>query len=195
MTSLRRCRFPTSLVFFLLSAACAFAAPEDGFAGAQKIEGTHFTLHLSSPPAPSGLVRQLDIGAADKLLAGTPVEAEDSAEAELAQATDALFVRICDILDMPLFSYKGEIKVCRDEEQLARIYKNLFDKELEGPIGSFYVFDLNTIYVTQENFRRPTLGHEIGHAVISNYFVVQPPIKIQEVLAGYVEYQLRKTSP
>jgi len=39
------------------------------------------------------------------------------------------------------------------------------------------------------------LGHEIGHAVISNYFVVQPPIRIQEVLAGYVEYQLRKAAP
>ena len=37
------------------------------------------------------------------------------------------------------------------------------------------------------------LGHEIGHAVISHYFVVLPSVKVQEVLAVYVEYQLRKT--
>jgi len=179
-----------------LSAACAFAAAEDGFGSARKIEATRFTVYVPVGSSTSALVRQLDIGASDKLLAGAAVEAEDvSPEAELSRATDALFQRVCDILDMPLFDYKGSIKVCRDEEHLARIYKNLFDKELEGPMGSFYVYDLNTIYITQESFQGPTLGHEIGHAVISNYFVVQPPIKIQEVLAGYVEYQLRKTSP
>lgn len=33
----------------------------------------------------------------------------------------------------------------------------------------------------------------MGHALMSHYFVVQPSVKIQEVLAGYVEYQLRKS--
>jgi hypothetical protein len=36
------------------------------------------------------------------------------------------------------------------------------------------------------------LGHEIAHAIMSHYFVVLPSEKIQEVLAGFVEYQLRK---
>jgi len=36
--------------------------------------------------------------------------------------------------------------------------------------------------------------HEIAHAVISHYFIVPPPAKIQEVLAGYVEYDLRKST-
>jgi hypothetical protein len=59
---------------------------------------------------------------------------------------------------------------------------------------SFYVYDLNTIYVSAGSFKREVLGHEIAHAVISHYFVVQPPMKAQEVLAGYVEYQLREAT-
>ena len=54
--------------------------------------------------------------------------------------------------------------------------------------------DINTIYITAENFKKAVLGHEVAHAVISHYFVVQPSMKVQEVLAGYIEYQLRKTA-
>jgi hypothetical protein len=32
----------------------------------------------------------------------------------------------------------------------------------------------------------------MAHALISNYFVVAPPPKVQEILAGYVEYSVRK---
>jgi hypothetical protein len=76
---------------------------------------------------------------------------------------------------------------------LAGIYRRLFDRDL-GEVKSFYVYELNTIYTSAENFRRGIIGHEIGHAIMSHYFVVQPPVKIQEVLAGYVEYQLRKSA-
>jgi hypothetical protein len=38
------------------------------------------------------------------------------------------------------------------------------------------------------------LGHEIAHAIISSFFIVPPPEKIQEVLAGYVDYSLLKKS-
>jgi len=57
---------------------------------------------------------------------------------------------------------------------------------------SFYVNDISAIYISGENFRREILGHEIAHAIINHYFVVSPPIKVQEILAKYIEYQLRK---
>ncbi len=38
------------------------------------------------------------------------------------------------------------------------------------------------------------LGHEMGHVIISHYFVVPPSYRIQEVLTGYVEFQLRKSN-
>jgi hypothetical protein len=92
---------------------------------------------------------------------------------------------------MQLYSLQGKIKICKDFAQLSTIYCNFFNKELGAT--SFYVSDLNTIYTSAENFKREIIGHEIVHAIISHYFVVLPSVKIQEVLAGYVEYQLRKT--
>jgi len=59
---------------------------------------------------------------------------------------------------------------------------------------SFYVFDSNTIFISYQDLTLGMLGHEIAHAVISGYFVVPPPDKVQEVLAGYVEYSLRKAA-
>lgn len=185
-----------SLTFIILGSVSAFAAPDDGFGQAKKIESSHFSIYYRPSSDPLDLTQQLNITPSDRLLVGTSVTAGGSASVELAQATDILFSLVCNILDMQLYSYRGSIKVCLNEDELHSIYQNLFGKAPEsGHLGSFYVYELNTIYITQESFKRSILGHEIGHAVISNYFVVQPSVKIQEVLAGYVEYQLRKTAP
>jgi hypothetical protein len=50
----------------------------------------------------------------------------------------------------------------------------------------------NTIYVSLKDVSLGMLAHEVAHAIISSYFVVAPPEKVQEVLAGYVEYSIRK---
>jgi len=104
---------------------------------------------------------------------------------------DTLFSQVCDILDMQLYNFHGTIKIYRDFKQVNAIYKNLFNRELPKS-HSFYAYNLNTVYISAEHFSREVLGHEIGHAVISHYFVVLPSVKIQEVLATFVEYQLRK---
>ena len=52
--------------------------------------------------------------------------------------------------------------------------------------------DINTIYVDSENININIFGHELSHAIQSHYFVVPTSNKMQEILAGYVEYQLRK---
>ncbi|MFH0876741.1 MAG: hypothetical protein V1863_00770 [Candidatus Omnitrophota bacterium] len=186
------------LAFLFASGTSVFAQQaDDGFGPAKKTEAQHFSVYYKQQLDPSSLARQLDVSATDSLLAGKPVGAQGSADTELAAALDVLFSLVCDVLDMQLYSYKGKIKICLDEGQLKILYNNLYGKDPpnSGHVGSFYVHELNTIYVTKESFQRNILGHEIGHAVISNYFVVQPSIKIQEVLAGYIEYQLRKSTP
>jgi hypothetical protein len=35
-------------------------------------------------------------------------------------------------------------------------------------------------------------GHEMAHAAISNFFVAIPPVKVSELFAMYVEYNLIK---
>jgi len=167
-----------------------FADIDDGFGASRSIQGRHFTIYYAPQLDAQELARQLNVGISDRLLAG---QAVGTGSVNLAEMIDALFVRVCGILDMHLYSYEGKIKVCRDHNQLKEIYRYLFGSDL-GNIRSFYVHELNTVYISLENFKREVIGHEIGHAVISHYFVVLPSMKVQEVLAVYVEYQLRKGS-
>jgi len=116
-----------------------------------------------------------------------------SLEGELADMLDTLFAQVCTILDMQLYSFKGIIKICRDSSQLNYIYHQIFNDDPRNMTRSFYAFINNTIYTSPENFILGVIGHEMGHAIISHYFVILPLVKIQELLAAYVEYQLRST--
>lgn len=180
-----------SAIIFISSTGMAFSV-DDGFVAAKKIPGKHFTVLYESGVDVSALLEQLNIGPSDRLLAGKPTETKFSPEEELIEMLDTLFIRVCDILDMRLYnSFEGTIKICRNDEQLRQIYFNLLSNELNSNFP-FYIYSFNTIYVSAENFTNAAMGHEIAHAVISHYFVVLPSVKVQEVLAGFVEYQLRK---
>lgn len=179
-----------ALVLFSLGSSKA-SALDDAFGPARKIKSKHFSIYYGPQIEAAALTRQLNISPSDKFLVGKSLEKESSSETELAQALDILFIRVCDIMDMQLYSFEGNLKICQDRNQLTRIYNALFNKELKD-LDSFYVYSLNTIYISKDDFKPEKLGHEIGHAVISHYFVVQPSVKIQEILAGYVEYQLRR---
>jgi hypothetical protein len=157
---------------------------DDGFGAAKSEKGKHFTLFYAPAINPVDLAMRLDVNNP-----GIRVEGETGGSS-LSGMLDVLFARVCDILDMQLYSYEGNIKVCRDAGQLNSIYQGMFGKALSVP--SFYVNELNTIYVDQEHFTQWIIGHEMSHAIQCHYFVVSPPAKISEVLAGYVEYELRK---
>lgn len=173
----------------LFGAGVAFAV-EDGFLASGKIEGKHFTVFLSPQIDVAALTKQLNITLSDKLLAGVSIDGKLSEKEELADALDILYIRVCDILDMNLYSFKANIKICSDSQRLNGIYQVFFKKNSKET-RSFYAYAANTIYTCAENFSREIIGHEIAHAVISNYFVVLPSEKVHEVLAGYVTYQLR----
>lgn len=172
--------FAACLVFRASSGFCL----DDGFGSAKKVQGQHFTLMYAPQVDFSGLSMSLDFRPADMLSSG------GSTSGSLTDMLDSLFTKVCDIMDMQLYSYQGTIKVCRDAEQLNSVYRVIFGRDLT--LSSFYVNDLNTIYIDQQHFTQWVLGHEMSHAIQCHYFVVPPPVKVSEVLAGYVEYQLRK---
>jgi hypothetical protein len=181
---------PAIVVFFLQSGLVFALEIEDGFGSAGKIESKHFVVYYTPQVDIAGLVQRLNISPSDRLLAGQAINRGGPYESELAEMLDTLFMQVCDILDMQLYSFQGNIKICQDSGQLNKIYNGLFNRGLTA--NSFYVYSFNTIYISMPEFKREILGHEIAHAIISHYFVVQPPIKIQEILAQYTEYNLRK---
>jgi len=182
------------LFLFIITGRLFASEIDDSFGSCKKIEGKYFTIYYSPEIDISKLTQQLNITTADKILAGKSVGKEISSEEPLASMVDILYSLVGDMVDMHIYSFKGSIKICQDQAKLNTIYKKLFGKDLASYMVSFYVNDTNTIYISGENFRREVLGHEIAHAIINHYFVVSPPVKVQEILAKYTEYQLRRES-
>ena len=185
------CFFFLSILMVALSPLVAQAA-DDAFGEANKIEGEHFTIEYKNGVDLNSLLEQLKISATDEQLAHLKIDGS-STEKKLSSMVEVLFNRASDILDMHVYSLKGHIKVFVDHSQLEGFYHQVFHGDLPCTGLSFYLADYDSIYISAANFRREILGHEMGHAIMSRYFVVQPSVKIQEVLAGYVEYQLRKS--
>lgn len=182
------------LLAILMAAAAgvvqAATGPSDGFTPTRKIESRFFSIQLGPGVDEASLVASLGLGPGSRVLVGQSLPTPS----DLGNLMDAFFDWACGVLDMRLYSYRGTIKVVRDQAELGNIYLRLYGTERRSERG-FYIFELNTLYVTAQDFTKEILGHEIGHAIISNYFVVPAPEKVQEVLAGYLEYQLRKKTP
>ena len=180
------------MVLTLAASGIAFArGPEDGFVASRKMDGRYFSVQIAPGVEELQLVQELGIGPEHKILAGQAVGGARFSSNSLPDLMDALFLWSCNVLDMQLFSYRGTVKIVTDETALAGIYRRLFGVEHTGE-KAFYVYECNTLYVAAPNFTKEIVGHEVAHAIISNFFVVQPPAKVAEVLAGYIEYQLRK---
>ena len=115
----------------------------------------------------------------------------DDIKSVLARTIDGLYQEVSDILDIHIYSFKGTIQFVTDQPALAGLIQKRFN--LDFAERSIYYHEKNTIYISVKDMTVGMLGHEMGHAVISHFFIVPPPPKIQEVLCGYVEYSLRKT--
>ena len=174
-------------VYFALTFSLAYAV-DDGFGAAKKIESQHFIIFYAPQLDPYALLEKLNIGPADLVLSEGPSVKGGG----LAVALDTLYNIVMQALDMNLYSLQGNLKICNDREHLDNVYESIFGRKLKA--GAFYINEYNTIYISADDFTKEILGHEIAHMLISHYFVVQPPQKVAEILAGYVEYQLRKFS-
>ena len=183
------------VILILVSAVTLTAliswAFDDGFGSAKKIDGKYVAVYCADGLDAAVLGHRLNIGPSDKIQAGKSAKTEESPEKELSEMLDTLYLQVSDITDMHLYSLRVALKVCSDGNQLNSIYNNLFNESLGGRL-SFYVFSSNTIYVSADGFTKEIIGHEMTHAIICHYFVVPPPVKIQEILAMYVEYNLRR---
>ena len=108
----------------------------------------------------------------------------------LAKNVDALYREVQEILGLQVSAFRATIYICPDDRGVQNQFKKIYGMDFHE--RSFFVFDTNTIFISFQDLTLGMLGHEMAHAIISAYFVVPPPTKVQEVLAGYVEFNLRK---
>lgn len=179
------------VIFFVCLLAANPLYAGDNIAAAKSVEGKYTAAYYAANVDTADLVRRLNPQPSDAIIAGLRPGRSASYEDELANMLDALYGQVSDILDIHLYSPKVNIRICGDNNQLKAVYSQMFHGDL-GARESFYVYDSNTVYVSEEGFKRGIVGHEMAHAIISHYFVVPAPVKIQEVLSMYVEYNLRR---
>jgi len=179
----------------LSQAAGVLYAADDNFGPAKKTESAYFTIYSPAETDENSLARKLNVGLAQGVLSGKVGGGQippTYADLEFRSMLDALFLDVSSMLDMRINSFTANIKICRDNNQLKDIYSTFFKDAEFGDRHSFYVYSTNTIYVSSEHVAKEILGPEIARAIISRYFLVQPPAKVQELLIEYVESQLNK---
>jgi hypothetical protein len=164
--------------------AWARLSGSDGFVAAKRFETAYFTVSIAPGVDEERLAKSLE--------ASLPSEiAEQESIPDLGGMLDGFYEWAGRLLDMPVTGYHGDIKVVQNAKELRDIYLRLYGTE-SSPFTGFYVFEEDTLYVAASDFTQEVIAHELSHVVVSNYFVVQPPAKAAEVLAGYIEYQLRE---
>ena len=165
--------FAACAVLFWSAAACA-AVP---------LKGKHVELACNGSDAAVLLER----------LGYEPIGLGDAAKAEseerkLILRLDALYAQVAQILDLSVPDGFVYVTVVADRAAVGTQAEAVLGERHDA--ASVYVHERQTIYVAAEDFTRGVLGHEFAHAVISAFFVVPPPEKMQEVLSGYAEYML-----
>ncbi len=112
--------------------------------------------------------------------------------AVISKLVDSIYLEVSDILDIHLYSFDGTISILPNNSFISDLTEQYSGSRINAP--SFYFSSRNTIYLSLVELNIGILAHEMTHAIISHYFVVAPSPKVQEVLAGYVEYSIRKTT-
>ncbi|MCM8773150.1 MAG: hypothetical protein NC820_00200 [Candidatus Omnitrophica bacterium] len=116
---------------------------------------------------------------------------KDDLEYLLKNLLDAIYLETSDALDIHMYSFQINIDILPNRQYLNRLLAPYFRNFSSSP--SFYVYEQNKIYISFEDMTLGILVHEIAHAIVSHYFVIPPPTKVQEILSGYAEYLVNKS--
>ena len=146
--------------------------------------GSHyFTVHYSSDVSLKKIDRQLR-----KRAFFFSHSSGDSVEEKIASRLDQLCERAKQILDMRPNLPKITIRIFSGRDEVVREYNKLF--HIKQDMKSFYVNKYSTIYTSEDDISDSVIVHEIGHAIIDNYFAAVPPPKVAEILASFVDVHL-----
>lgn len=88
-------------------------------------------------------------------------------------------------LDMFPAGLHINIVLMDSKKEVQEYYKEKYGKDCD--YVAFISLDRMTIYVSLKDVTERILAHEIGHAIVEQYFTERPPYKIHELLAQYCE--------
>ncbi len=98
----------------------------------------------------------------------------EKAEIALDMFPDGLHVRVILLETADILTQEFNVKYGKNVEYIA-----------------YYSPAEDTIYLAVSEASLTVIVHEIGHAIVERYFEVRPPYKIHELLAQFVEKQIK----
>jgi hypothetical protein len=102
---------------------------------------------------------------------------------------DKIVETICSLLDMYPPNLRFGITLYWTQAEVTAAYR------AQGMSGAapiaFYSHRTKKIAVAIDSINDNILAHEIAHAVVSAYFVMPPPARMQEILAQYMDKHFR----
>lgn len=116
--------------------------------------------------------------------------ANDSPRDIVAKTFDAIYLEVSDTLGISVYSFEGKVKIFPNQAALNDEYRAIFHQDFSE--RAFYIHEKSTLYISLEDMTIGMMAHEMAHMIMSNYFIVPPSPKLQEILSGYVEYHFRK---
>ena len=101
---------------------------------------------------------------------------------------DGIFKKVQKILDMRGEIKKVTIQLYPNREQLHKVYFAITGEKCN--YRAWYIFEINTIYINNDDVHEGIIAHEMAHSIIDHYFSVRPPRVMAEVLSRYVDQHL-----
>lgn len=114
---------------------------------------------------------------------------------------DKIVETICSLLDMYPSNLRFGITLYRTQDEVTTAYHRVSSgtanaykaQSMSGPAPiAFYYHGNRNIAVAIDNITDYILAHEIGHAIISAYFIPPPPGRMQEILCQYMDKHFRE---
>ena len=107
---------------------------------------------------------------------------------EVKNKVDVIVERVVVLLDMRPVELRFRLVLLSSETEVQKVYKEKYNKNVD--YIAFYAPKEKTIYVSVNDIRIGVLAHELAHLIIDLYYNVTTPIRIQELLAQFVETHL-----
>jgi hypothetical protein len=107
---------------------------------------------------------------------------------EVRNKVDIIAERVQLVLEMYVKTLKFKIVLLSSAREVRRVYRSKYGKDAD--FISFFAPGEKAIYISTDDVDLRIFGHEVGHAVIDQYFRVSPSVKIHEMLAKYAETHL-----
>ncbi len=155
------------------------------------IESSYATIYAERDIDLRNVARKIDVSFAryDPIEKTLFYDKGISGAEKLANKIDIIVRKDKKILDMHPQGFHIDIRIYESNKELRGIYEEIFKESKDHK--AFYIHKFRTIYVSLPNVSESVLAHEIGHAIIDNYFAILPPMKIRELLACYCDVHLK----